>query len=80
MTDCPCGQPLEIKTVMNLSLHVEVEVITCTCGKIREHYEPEPVQAQFIQKTYALMGIEVPRSVKSNEKPYDKFKLMADAL
>jgi len=80
VSKCPCGQPLEIKIVMNLSLHCEAEVITCPCGRIREHYEPSPKQAAFIQKTYALMGVEVPKQVMATMKPHNKFKMLADAL
>ena len=80
MSKCPCGQPLAIHTVRNLSFNCEAEVITCLCGKIREHYEPEPQRAEFIQKTYALMGVRVPQQVTATSERYDKFKMMADAL
>ncbi len=80
MSKCPCGQPLEIKIVTNLSLHCEAEVVMCLCGKIREYYEPAPQQAAFIQKTYALMGVEVPRQVMATKRAYDKYKMMADTL
>ncbi len=80
MSNCPCGHPLEIRTVTNLSFHCEAEVVTCMCGKIREHYEPDPKRAKFIQFTNELMGREVFGSCKSNETSIDKFKILADSL
>ncbi len=80
MSNCPCGQPLEIHTVRNLSFNCEAEVITCLCGRIREHYEPEPLRAAFIQKTYALMGIKIPKQVMHTKDHVDKYKLLADSI
>ena len=77
---CPCGQPLEIQTVRNLSFNCEAEVITCPCGKIRESHEPNPMRAKFIQNTYKMMKVEVPDKCKSNEVYIDKFKALADSL
>ena len=77
---CPCGQPLEIKTVYNLSLHVEAEVVTCPCGKIRKHYETDPARAAFIQFTQKQMGNEVGKSCKLNVTSEQKFRALADSL
>ena len=80
MKTCPCGQPLEIKTVRNLSFNCEAEVITCPCGKIREHYETDSNRAKFIQFTQRRMGNEVPASCKLNVTSEEKFRALADSL
>lgn len=80
MTECPCGQPLEIKLVRNLSFNCEAEVITCLCGRIREHYETDPKRAKFIQFTQKQMGIDVPKSCRLNVTSEQKYKAMADYL
>ncbi len=80
MNECPCGHPLEIKTVTNLSFHCEAEVITCLCGRMRESYEPDKRRAAFIKITFDMMNVKVPNSCKSNEIYINKFKLLADSL
>ncbi len=80
MSKCPCGQPLEIKTVRNLSFNYEVEVITCPCGRTRELYETDFARAKFIQFTYKQMGVEIPRTCRSNVTSDEKFKMLADSL
>jgi len=80
MSECPCGHDLEIKTVTNLSLHCEVEILTCLCGKIRKSYTEDSERASFIQFTHKLMGIEVPKSCRSNERSQNKFEALAASL
>ena len=80
MNDCPCGQPLEIQIVTNLSKHWATEVVTCPCGRIRESYTPDRTQAKFIKNTYKMMNIEVPEQCTSEETSIDKFKALADSL
>ena len=80
MKQCPCGQPLEIKIVTNLSFHCEAEVVTCPCGKIRESLEANPTRAKFNKNTNKMMNVEVPEVCKSNEVYFDKFKALANSL
>ena len=80
MSKCPCGLPLEIKTVTNLSFHCEAEVVTCLCGKIREHYETNPIRAKFIQFSQKQMGVEVAESCKLNVTSDEKYKILANSL
>ena len=78
---CPCGNPLKVITVMNLSLHVEAELVTCLCGRVREYHEPDKNHEDFIRFTHKLMGKEVGRGqCKLNETSTDKFKMLADSL
>jgi len=80
--ECPCGQPLIVKTVSNLSLHEEAEVVTCPCGKIREMYVDKSHENDFIRFTHRLMGKEVLKTSKCklNETSTDKFRMMAESL
>ena len=77
---CPCGQPLEVITVMNLSLHCEAEIVTCLCGRIRERFIDDMQRAKFIQLTHKLMGKRIPLSHKLKETSTDKFKALSDSL
>jgi len=66
--------------VTNLSLHCEAEVVTCLCGRIREHYETDQQRAEFIQFTQKRMGVEVPKTCRLNVTSEQKFKRLADYL